>query len=270
MEIQPDEIKETVKERYSELARQQQTISCCGSDEKQACCGPNALYSREQLTGIPDGIADSSLGCGDPTAIADLKPGEVVLDLGCGGGLDCFLAARRVGKKGRVIGLDMTPDMIHLATENARKMGATNVEFRLGEMEQMPVDNESVDAIISNCVINLSPDKDAVFREAFRVLKPGGRLAISDKALLAELPEVLQDNPDAWSCCIAGAINKDDYLAKIKAAGFTDLTAEEEKTPLFVELGCGCGEDDCAGSTAERLDLSETVINLRVRARKPG
>ena len=268
MEIQPDDIKETVKERYGELARQHGTISCCGSDEKQACCGPTALYSAEQLTGIPGNIAEASLGCGDPTAIAALKRGEVVLDLGCGGGLDCFLAARRVSKKGRVIGLDMTPDMVQLATENARKMGTTNVEFRLGEMEKMPVDSGSVDVIISNCVINLSLDKDAVFREAFRVLKPGGRLAISDKALLAALPEILQDNPDAWSCCIAGAISKEDYLAKIRAAGFVDVTAEEASAPLFVELGCDCGGDDCAG--VERLDLSNTVINLRVRARKPG
>lgn len=267
MEIQPDEIKETVRERYGELARQQKATACCGSDEKQACCGHTVLYSPEKLTGIPDDIAESSLGCGDPTAIVGLKRGEIVLDLGCGGGLDCFLAARRVGKKGRVIGLDMTPDMVRLATENARKMGTTNVEFRLGEMEQMPVDSASVDVIISNCVINLSPDKDAVFREALRVLKPGGRLAVSDKALLAELPEVLRDNPDAWSCCIAGAISQEEYLDKIKAAGFVDITAEAEKTPLFVELGCDCGGSDCSG--VERLDLSNTVINLRVRATKP-
>ena len=268
MEIQPDEIKETVRERYAELARQQQATSCCSSDEKQACCGHTTLYSPEQLTGIPDSISEASLGCGDPTAIAGLKRGEVVLDLGCGGGLDCFLAARRLGKKGKVIGLDMTPDMVALAKENARKMGVTNVDFRLGEMEQMPVDSESVDVIISNCVINLSPDKDAVFREAFRVLKPGGRLAISDKALLADLPEALRDNPDAWSCCIAGALRRDDYLAKIRAAGFTGVTAEEQKTPLFVELGCDCGGSNCSG--VERLDLSDTVVNLRVKARKPA
>ena len=268
MKEQPEKIKDTVRERYGEIARQQRT-SCCGSPNEQASCcvSTDSIYCREQLEGIPDNIAGSSLGCGDPTAITDLKPGEVVLDLGSGGGLDCFLAAKRVGKEGKVIGLDMTPDMVRLARENAQQLGVANVEFRLGEMEHMPIDTDSIDVIISNCVINLSTDKDAVFWEAFRVLRSGGRLSIADKALLEDLPEQLQDNPDAWAGCIAGAISKDIYLDKIRAAGFTDVAAEEDRAPLYVKLA----SDDCCSSCypSDYLDLTGKVINLKVRARKP-
>ena len=270
MEENSEDIKEKVRKRYSEIA-QQQVPSCCSSPaQKTSCYSPNtvpdnrasSLYGCGQLEAIPDNIAEFSLGCGDPTAIADLKPGEVVLDLGSGGGLDCFLSARKVGEKGKVIGLDMTPDMVRLARENAQQLGLTNVEFRLGEMEHMPVDNESIDVIISNCVINLSPDKDAVFREAFRVLKPGGRLSISDKALLEDLPEQLKDNPDAWAGCIAGALNKDVYLEKVRAAGFSDISADEDRAPLYVEVV----SDGCCGS--DYLDLTGKLINLKVKARK--
>lgn len=159
----------------------------------------------------------------------------MVLDLGSGGGIDCFIAARKVGAKGSVIGLDMTPDMLRLARDNARKIGLAHVEFRLGEMEHMPVESNSVDVILSNCVINLSPDKDAVFREAFRVLKPGGRLCVSDIVLTGELPAEAKGNLEQWACCLAGAIPRDEYLAKMRAAGFIEVKAEV-KGPHFAHL----------------------------------
>ena len=168
-------------------------------------------------------MTEASLGCGNPLAIAGLQPGEVVLDLGSGGGIDCFLAAKKVGPEGRVIGLDMTPDMIKLARRNAKKMGVTNVDFRYGEMEEMPLPDESVDVIISNCVINLSPDKDAVFREAFRVLRPGGRLSVSDIVVDGDLPQSIRSQLDAWAGCVAGALDESVYLDKIRAAGFEQV-----------------------------------------------
>jgi SAM-dependent methyltransferase len=168
-------------------------------------------------------VTEASLGCGNPIAIASLRPGEVVLDLGSGGGIDCFLAARKVGPAGRVIGLDMTPDMIKLAQRNAKKIGATNVEFRLGEMEDMPLPDRSVDAIISNCVINLSPDKDAVFQEAYRVLRPGGRMSVSDIVIQGELPQPVRERLDAWAACVAGALDEAVYLDKMRLAGFEDV-----------------------------------------------
>lgn len=207
--MKQDEIKEYVRERYGALAR---------SDG--SCCSPSyaAKLYRQEAEPLPRGIP--SLGCGNPVAIAELKEGEVVLDLGSGAGLDCFLAARRVGEKGKVIGLDMTPEMLEKARENAERVGATNVEFRLGEMEAIPLEDASVDVVISNCVINLSPDKDAVFREAFRVLRPGGRMSISDIVWLGEPPPALRRSLELWAGCIAGALEKEDYLKKIKAAGF--------------------------------------------------
>jgi arsenite methyltransferase len=212
--------------------------SCCGPSKAPAlagkvaeptCCGPSPaaeptgaakLYPVDELAGLPDTVTDASLGCGNPLAIADLRPGEVVLDLGSGGGIDCFLAARKVGPQGKVIGLDMTPDMIKLARRNAKKLGATNVEFDYGEMEEMPLPDQSVDVIISNCVINLSPDKDAVFHEAYRVLRPGGRLSVSDMVVDGDLPPAVRANLNAWAGCIAGALDESDYLSKIRAAGF--------------------------------------------------
>ncbi|HSJ52627.1 MAG TPA: arsenite methyltransferase, partial [Anaerolineae bacterium] len=194
-------IKEAVREAYGGVARQftgqPARGGCCGSGS--SCCGPQKVeaealagaerfYSAEELGGLPGTVTDASLGCGNPIAVAELRPGETVLDLGSGGGIDCFLAARQVGPQGRVIGLDMTPDMIRLAQTNAKKVGATNVEFRFGEMEDIPLPDASVDVIISNCVVNLSPDKDAVFQEAYRVLRPGGRMSISDIVVDGDLP----------------------------------------------------------------------------------
>jgi SAM-dependent methyltransferase len=214
-----DEIKDAVKEHYGERAKQ-----------ASSCCGPAPASSRDRLY-VVDDVADlpdtvASYGCGNPTAIAGLSEGEVVLDLGSGPGLDCFLSAKQVGAAGRVIGLDMTQDMLDLANANRDKLGVTNVEFRKGEMEAMPVDDGTVNAIISNCVINLSPDKDAVFRESFRVLKPGGRFHVSDVVLSRELSDAEKDDLASWAGCRAGALLETDYLAHLAAAGFVNVRVD--------------------------------------------
>jgi len=231
-------------------------------------------------------VTDVSLGCGNPTAIAELQPGEVVLDLGSGGGIDCFLAAKKVGPEGKVIGLDMTPDMIKLARRNAKKVGATNVEFRYGEMEDIPLPDESVDAIISNCVINLSPDKDAVFSEAYRVLRPGGRMMVSDIVINGQLPQSIRDSLDAWAGCIAGALDEPVYLGKIRAAGFekvkvlsrdyvrTDQVIEEEKVQLVAVGPDGPIEGQGVQALLDEAgvslgDLAQTVASVKVKAHKP-
>jgi arsenite methyltransferase len=279
MKKDAEEIKRFVRERYASLARGKAN-SCCpsGSTSSPSCCAPEvipgraqtyaeALYTKEELETLPKELRDISCGCGSPTAIAALREGEVVLDLGSGGGIDCFLAAQRVGAGGKVVGLDMTPEMVSLARENAKRMGMNNVDFRLGEMEHMPVEANSIDVIISNCVINLSPDKDAVFREAFRVLKPGGRLSISDIVLLQELPQELKESLDQWAGCVAGALDKNLYLDKLLAAGFVNASIEEKNVPLFIE-----------GAAAERQELEESqacfdlrgkVASVNVKAFKP-
>jgi len=218
------EIKKVVKGRYAQIAKQDQE-SCCPS----CGCGASSLlqakaigYSREDLEHIPE-EAVMGLGCGSPTAIAELKAGEVVLDLGSGAGVDVFLAANKVGPTGRVIGVDMTEEMVEKANSIARDHGYHNVEFRLGEIENLPVEDKSVDAIISNCVINLSPDKSKVFREAYRVLKPGGRLTVSDIVSEGALPDEIRTDSNAWACCIGGALEQREYLEKIKEAGFEDV-----------------------------------------------
>ena len=218
------QIKKVVKGTYAQIAKQAQE-SCCPS----CGCGSTSLlqakvigYSREDLEHIPEG-AIMGLGCGNPTATADLNAGEVVLDLGAGAGVDVFLAANKVGPTGRVIGVDMTEEMVDKAKSIARGHGYHNVEFRLGEIEKLPVEDDSVDAIISNCVINLSPDKDKVFREAHRVLKPGGRLTVSDIVSEGALPDEIKNDSNAWACCIGGALEHQEYLEKIKKAGFKDV-----------------------------------------------
>ncbi|MHA1201497.1 MAG: arsenite methyltransferase [Candidatus Heimdallarchaeaceae archaeon] len=226
-------VKKIVRDRYGKVAKSQS--SCCGPTKVDANEVSKAIgYSSQELESIPD-AANMGLGCGNPTAIASLKEGEVVLDLGAGGGLDCFLAAQKVGVKGKVIGVDMTPDMIDLARDNAEKNNFENVEFRLGEIENLPVANDSVDTIISNCVINLSPEKQRVFNESFRVLKPGGRIAISDIVLLKELPEELRNNETLLAGCVAGAELKDKYLELIKNAGFENIEVIE-KSQASTEL----------------------------------
>ena len=219
--MEAKKVKKIVRDRYGEVAKK--SSSCCGSNKVSAEDVSKAIgYTSEELGSIPD-AANKGLGCGNPTAIASLKEGEVVLDLGSGGGLDCFLAAQKVGSSGRVIGVDMTADMIDLARDNAEKNNFTNVEFRLGEIENLPAANDSVDIIMSNCVINLSPEKQRVFDEAFRVLKPGGRLAISDIVLLQDLPESIRNNEALLAGCVAGAELKDKYLEMIANAGFEDI-----------------------------------------------
>jgi arsenite methyltransferase len=280
-----ERIKGAVREAYGGIARrfveQPGQASCCGPSQACSCdCGTSGtaveiaeaaarLYSQEELANLPDSVTDISLGCGNPTAIAELQPGEVVLDLGSGGGIDCFLAARKVGPEGRVIGLDMTPDMIKLARRNARKMGAKNVEFRYGEMEDIPLPDESVDVIISNCVINLSPDKGAVFAEVYRVLRPGGRVSVSDIVVHGELPQRIRDRLDAWAGCVAGALDELDYLGKMRAAGLEDvevLSRDYVKISQFEDWE-GVREV-LAEAGVSASDLDQTVASIRVQARK--
>ncbi len=261
--MKDDEIRKAVRARYAKIATGERsprststtslcepqktasTASCCSSQEAakvaRCCATPQQTaskavgYTDEELGAIPDG-ADLGLGCGNPTALASLKEGEVVLDLGSGGGIDCFLAANAVGKNGRVIGVDMTPEMIERARENARESDYTNVDFRLGEIEHLPVADNSVDVVISNCVINLSSDKAQVFKEAYRVLKPGGRVMVSDIVLLKELPESIRNSVAAYTGCIAGASIKKDYLAAIASAGFQDVEVVSEVSLRREEL----------------------------------
>ena len=223
-----NDVKEFIRNRYSEIASKGSGSCCCSP----GCCGDTSInvkevsvnlgYSEEELANVPP-EANMGLGCGNPLAIASLKEGERVLDLGCGGGFDCFLASARVGEKGCVIGVDMSPEMVKLARQNAQKSGYTNVEFRLGEIEYLPVSDESVDVIISNCVINLSPDKKQVFKEAYRVLKAGGRLCISDVVATAELPEQIKKDLNLIAGCIAGAEYIENIEIMMKKAGFKDI-----------------------------------------------
>jgi len=218
-------IKEAVKEKYGQAALRviQGRTSCCGTAPAASPCPDpisSGLYDGSQTGQIPEEALRASLGCGNPTALAELKPGETVLDLGSGGGIDVLLSARRVGPTGKAYGLDMTDEMLALARENQRKAGVENVEFLKGEMEDIPLPDNSVDVIISNCVINLSADKDQVLREAFRVLKPGGRFAVSDIVVRGEVPAAIRRSMELWVGCMAGALEENEYLAKLKRAGF--------------------------------------------------
>ena len=229
MSKKPEEIKQHVRERYGAFAERSQASCGCGCGTSSCCGGSkdeyaqNVGYSDEELKNIPEAAVSSCAACGNPTAIAGLKEGETVLDLGSGGGMDAILAAQKVGPKGKVIGVDMTPEMIRLAKKNVKEAGLKNVEFRRGEIEDLPLEDGTVDVIISNCVINLSPDKDAVFREAHRVLKPGGRITVSDVVTEGKLPDEVLKDPDNWASCISGALETDEYLGKIRAAGFEDV-----------------------------------------------
>ncbi len=287
-----EKIKEGVRRRYGEIAAGVLTqggqasgcgppppaSSCCGSDQAgvDELSTAARLYAAEEVGDLPDSVTGASLGCGNPTALADLRPGETVLDLGSGGGIDCFLAAKQVGPEGRVIGLDMTPEMIKLARQNAKKVGLTNVDFRYGEMEDMPIADETVDVIISNCVINLSPDKDAVFGEAYRVLKPGGRLVVSDMVTNGPLPDVVRQSAEAWAACVAGALDEASYLDKIGAAGFTEVqvTGRDYVDPEIIAASpdvtgflAGLGESVSVGELAQAM--RHKVASIKVVARKP-
>jgi arsenite methyltransferase len=223
-------IRETVRERYAEAAKRSQTggSSCCGAAAASDCCDPitSNLYDANQAGQIPEEALKASLGCGNPTALAKLNPGETVLDLGSGGGIDVLLSARRVRPTGKAYGLDMTDEMLALANENKRKAGAENVEFLRGEIEHIPLPDNSVDVVISNCVINLSSDKAQVLREAFRVLKPGGRFAVSDVVTRGEIRQEIRKNVLLWVGCVAGALDEADYRGKLAAAGFQDIDIE--------------------------------------------
>jgi arsenite methyltransferase len=231
LERQFMEIKEVVKEKYGQAALRVQTggSSCCGASAAlDGCCDPitSNLYDAAQTGALPEEAVLASLGCGNPTALANLNPGETVLDLGSGGGIDVLLSARRVGPTGKAYGLDMTDEMLALARENQRKAGVENVEFLKGEIEHIPLPDNSVDVIISNCVINLSGDKDRVMREAFRVLKPGGRFAVSDVVTRGEVPTEIRQSILLWVGCIAGALQDSEYTAKLAKAGFADIDIE--------------------------------------------
>jgi SAM-dependent methyltransferase len=273
------EIRKSVREGYAKIAKEGSSCcnkgnaSCCNSTQSARDISKSIGYSEEDVNNVPDG-ANLGLGCGNPIALASIKEGETVLDLGSGAGFDCFLAARKVGGKGRVIGVDMTPEMLEKARENARNNNYTNVEFRLGEIESLPVADNAVDIIISNCVINLSVDKNKVFKEAFRVLKPGGRLMVSDIVLTKELPDFIRESVQAYIGCVSGAILESEYLGAIEAAGFTDVRVADETGIATDSLD----NDPIATSIAESLklspekiqDLASSILSIRVSAVKPG
>jgi len=215
--MQNDEVKKIVKESYTKIAKGS-GCSCCGAKAEQERIAQEIGYSKEDIGKFSE--ANLGLGCGNPVAMSEMKEGDTVLDLGSGAGFDCFLAMRKVGEQGKIIGVDMVPEMVEKAKANAEKYGYKNVEFKLGEIEKLPVEDDFVDIIISNCVINLSPDKDQVFAEAYRVLKNGGKMFVSDMVLLQELPEEVKNNPELLSGCVAGALLKENYIAKMKTAGF--------------------------------------------------
>jgi SAM-dependent methyltransferase len=244
------EIHDVVKERYGSIASGT-AASCCGGDN----CGCNTqLYDSNLLVGLPADVTNISLGCGDPVKIAGLHAGETVLDLGSGGGIDCFLAARQVGENGYVIGVDMTPAMLEKANSNKLKMGVHNVEFRRGQIEALPVQDNTIDVIMSNCVINLSPDKQSVFREAFRVLKPGGRIAVSDIVTEGDFSAELRADTAQWAECVTGAIDVSAYTGMMREAGFSNIqVVDKSSTEGIIELKAGMPRVYSARVTAQKI-----------------
>src|SRR5438094_4188985 len=255
-------VQDAVREKYGEIARSAGKKDCCGP----AACGcgdpiTSNLYSGEETAGLPDAAVAVSLGCGNPTALIDLQPGQTVLDLGSGGGIDGLLSAKRVGPTGKAYGLDMTDEMLALARENQAKAGATNVEFLKGEIENIPLPAGAVDVIISNCVINLSADKGRVLKEAFRVLRPGGRFAVSDVVCRGEIPDAVRRSMELWVGCIAGALDEHEYRQLLNDAGFVDVDIEPTRIYQFEDAGLG--------ETLAR-EISGRVMGAFIRARKPA
>ncbi len=274
--MREEDVKKNVREGYGRIATKGKSCcspvtSCCREEGKAFDISRRIGYRDDEILSVPEG-ANLGLGCGNPTAMASLKKGETVLDLGSGAGFDCFLAAKNVGLEGKVIGVDMTPEMIDKARENARKGNYGNVEFRLGEIENLPVADNSVNVIISNCVINLAPDKKKVFSEAFRVLRAGGRIMVSDIVLLKELPASMMNSVESYVGCISGAIKKDEYIRTIKSAGFKDVRVVDE-TRFPMEL---MANDPTAKAIIEGLNIpeeelksiAESVVSIRVQASK--
>jgi arsenite methyltransferase len=274
--MKEEKIKEFVKDGYAKIAKKggsccEPATSCCGDIDMASMISQKIGYSDEELESIPEG-ANLGLGCGNPIALASLREGETVLDLGAGAGFDCFLAANQVGEEGKVIGIDMTPEMVEKARENAEKGNYTNVEFKLGEIEDLPVADESVDIIISNCVINLSPDKPKVFKEAFRVLKPWGRLMVSDIVLLKQLPNFIKESIDAYVSCVSGALLKEDYIAAIKNAGFQEIEIIDETSfpadylnldPLVESI-----KTYIKVSTKEIKNIASSIVSIKISGSK--
>jgi SAM-dependent methyltransferase len=258
-------IHEAVREHYAE--RIKNSASCCGADN--CCSTDSSLYPADLLATLPEGESSISYGCGDPVTLASLQPGQTVLDLGSGAGLDCFFAAKKVGETGKVIGVDMTPEMIERARSSAKRMNIQNVEFRQGYIEEMPVESDSVDVIISNCVINLSPDKSKVFSEAFRVLHSGGKLAVSDIVTDGPLPASIKQSLSAWAGCVAGAVDVKDYIAMMESVGFTNISI----TPVFFDKQTvDSAVADLGGAielkTVSRDDVYKAVYSAKITAYK--
>ncbi len=263
----PTPIHQTVQKHYAE--RIKSNASCCGSSD--CCSAESSLYPTELLATLPDGESTVSYGCGDPITLASLQPGQTVLDLGSGAGLDCFFAARKVGETGRVIGVDMTPEMIERARSSAQRLDIRNVEFRQGYLEDLPVESSTVDVIISNCVINLSPEKARVFGEAFRVLKPGGRLAVSDIVTDGPLPDAVKQSLSAWAGCVAGAVEATEYIAMMEAVGFRDISI----TPVFfaredVDSALDGMKDVVDLKMIVRDEIYKAVYSAKITAYKPA
>jgi len=274
--MKEEKVRKIVRKRYGNVAKN--SSSCCASSDSPCGCTPVTSgdisrkigYSEEELSSVPEG-ANLGLGCGNPIALASLKEGETVLDLGSGAGFDCFLAAKKVGKKGKVIGVDMTPEMLDKARANARKGRYANVEFRLGEIENLPIADKSVDIIISNCVINLSPNKRQVFKEAYRVLAPKGRLMVSDIVLLDELPKELKENAQAYTSCISGAELKEKYLNFIKEAGFKEVKVIDETNFPSDFIASDTTQEliKTLGISAEKIkEIGNSIVSIKVSAIK--
>jgi arsenite methyltransferase len=278
--VKEKEIKEKVGEHYAGLARQaaqRASTSCCSP--QPSCCSPaesqvvnpisGQIYTPEDLKELPLEAVLASAGCGNPVALAELHPGEVVLDLGSGGGIDVLLSARRVGPTGKAYGLDMVDEMLELARQNQQKAGIENVEFLKGEMEDIPLPDNSVDVIISNCVVNLSPDKDSVLREAYRVLRPGGRLAVSDIVYRGGMPEELRRNMEMWSGCLAGSLEESEYVIKLKTVGFQDVGVEVTRVWKEEDLRGTQIEGAVDSLSSEARQALSNFVSAFIRARKP-